>query len=52
MNNYLLMVRGTGRNCRGVAQFGLERYLGVVEVAGSNPVTPTIRPFALDESVG
>ena len=30
---------------RGVAQPGLERYLGVVEVAGSNPVTPTIFDF-------
>lgn len=26
---------------RGVAQFGLERHLGVVEAAGSNPVAPT-----------
>ena len=25
---------------RGVAQFGLERLLGVQEIAGSNPVTP------------
>ena len=27
---------------RGVAQFGLERYLGVVEIGGSNPLTPII----------
>ena len=25
---------------RGVAKLGLRRYLGVVEIAGSNPVTP------------
>ena len=33
---------------RGVAQPGLARHLGVVEVAGSNPVAPTdlrIEPF-------
>ena len=26
---------------RGVAKLGLRRYLGVVEIAGSNPVAPT-----------
>ena len=25
---------------RGVAQLGLRRYLGVVEIGGSNPLTP------------
>lgn len=39
-------------NCavgRGVAQPGLERFLGVEEVGGSNPVAPTIMSTQLTE---